>query len=368
MGGRKSNHRDWESRFQDAALDPGQWLAALQDLADATGSARAELVGVGGTNAARFNWLTSVDSSQLDEFNRLQGYRPDLNFRIAADMGSDTLSVVHEADYDKARLSLRRDDYVDFCERHHMIWGCQSALLRDAGALIGLSVLRSRADGRTNEEDRRIFAESARAARTAVRMQRAIEHQGFRLLAGTLEAMSLPCFLLDGHGRVEAMTPTAENLLASPSLLRLWDHRLSSHNDEARRRIDLALRSVLDGARRHERVPLYTVSPVPEIVLDIFSLSERVWTFNFAPRVLVVVRDPGRSLRGGAGVLAATFGLTPAEAQIAVGLGEGRSREHIASGRGVSLETLRAQLKSIYHKTGCSRETELVLLVRALLD
>ena len=368
MGVRKSNYWDWDSRFQEAALDPGQWLSALQVLADATGSARAELVGVGGTSAARFNWLTAVDPSQLEEFNRLEGYRPDINFRIAADIGSETLSIVHEVQYDKARLSLRRDDYVDFCERHHMIWGCQSALLRNADALVGLSVLRSRADGRTNEADRRVFADAARAARTAVRMQGAIEHQGFRLLAGALETMSVPCFLLDGHGRVEAMTPTAETMLASQSLLRLWDHRLSSPSDEARRRIDLALRSVLDARRRHERVPLYSAPPVPEIVLDVFSLSQREWALNFAPRALVLVREPGRSLRGGEIVLAASFGLTQAETQVAVGLGEGRSRERIALDRGVSVETLRAQLKSIYQKTGCGRETELVLLVRALLD
>ena len=40
----------------------------------------------------------------------------------------------------------------------------------------------------------------------------------------------------------------------------------------------------------------------------------------------------------------------------------------LADNLGVSVETLRAQLKSIYLKTGCSRETELVLLLRALLD
>jgi DNA-binding CsgD family transcriptional regulator len=106
---------------------------------------------------------------------------------------------------------------------------------------------------------------------------------------------------------------------------------------------------------------------MPDLVLDCFRLPVRPWSLFFAPRALVVLRDPRPDVAGGARVLAGAFELTPAEAQVALGLCEGHSRERIAAARGVSVETLRAQLKSIYLKTGCSREAELVLLLRAVL-
>jgi DNA-binding CsgD family transcriptional regulator len=358
----------WMVRFQDAALDPSQWLSVLQDLADATGSTRAELVGVGGPEAARFNWVTSTDTRILDEFMEIEAYLPAYNFRIAADGGAGVLNVVHEEHYDAARRTLRRDDYVDFCERYDMQFGCQTALLRESGGLVGLSVLRSRSDGRTDERLRGIFAEAARSARVAVRMQRTIEEQGFHLLAGTLEAMSLACFLIDALGQVRAMTPAAERMLASPGLLRLNERRLSSESADERRRIDLGLRAVLGPVPTgHVRLPLHRSGPLPEVVLDLFRLPAREWALPFAPRALAVARDPKGAATGGKSVVAGAFGLTPAETELALGLAGGRPRDAIAAARGISMETLRAQLKSVYQKTGCSRETELVLLIRALL-
>jgi DNA-binding CsgD family transcriptional regulator len=83
----------------------------------------------------------------------------------------------------------------------------------------------------------------------------------------------------------------------------------------------------------------------------------------------VVLRDRRIARIGDAQpALTAAFGLTAAEAQVAVAVAGGKSRDAIAAMRGVSMETLRAQLRSVYQKTGCSRETQLALLVRSLLE
>jgi DNA-binding CsgD family transcriptional regulator len=358
----------WDERFQQAALDPGQWMPALQELADATGSSRAELVGFGG-DLASFNWVTSIDERVLADYFRAEGTSPSLNYRIIADGGRPPLEIVDEGHYDSARRAVARDDYVDFCEDNQMVFGCQTALVRDDSGLVGLSVLRSRGEGRTTERERQVFADAARAALTAVRMQRAIEEQGFHLLAGTLEAMSLPCLLLDGLGRARHVTPAAERAIARHSLLVLAGQILSSTDCAIRRSIDLALRTILGREpRAHARVPLYGEGPVPNLVLDFFRLPQREWATRFAPCAILVLRDRSAGHFAGANVLADTFGLTVAETEVALALAAGSSRETIAATRNVSPETLRAQLKSLYLKTGCRRETELALLVTTLLD
>jgi DNA-binding CsgD family transcriptional regulator len=63
-------------------------------------------------------------------------------------------------------------------------------------------------------------------------------------------------------------------------------------------------------------------------------------------------------------ILRQAFGLTPAEARLAVGLAAGRDLTEIAHAFGVEVGTARTQLKSIFAKTGSHRQGELVALLR----
>ena len=57
------------------------------------------------------------------------------------------------------------------------------------------------------------------------------------------------------------------------------------------------------------------------------------------------------------------FGLSEAEAELAVALCSGKSMDDAASERGVSIHTTRAQLKSIFNKTGTKRQADLISLL-----
>lgn len=60
------------------------------------------------------------------------------------------------------------------------------------------------------------------------------------------------------------------------------------------------------------------------------------------------------------------FGLTPSEAVVAVAISNGQSLEAIAQQRGVSLGTVRNQLKAIFHKTQTDKQSHLVSLLNKL--
>ena len=220
------NLPDWIDRFHEAALDPSQWMVVLQELADATGSSRAELVGFGGPGFVSFNWVTSADEGLLQDFLSIGGGSPCANFRLAADDGHSILTVADERAYDRARKHLKRHDYLDFCEQHQMVFGCQTTLVRENNGLVGMSLLRSREDGRTDDAVQAIFASAAAAARTAVRMQRAIELRGHELLSGALEAFPAPCLLLDGFGQIDravvSILPFARSAGSSAGRTSAW--------------------------------------------------------------------------------------------------------------------------------------------------
>lgn len=62
------------------------------------------------------------------------------------------------------------------------------------------------------------------------------------------------------------------------------------------------------------------------------------------------------------------FGLTPAEARLAVALSQGESLAKFAANRSVSVGTARIQLKSIFSKLGINRQPELVHLISSSIS
>src|SRR3954470_3143314 len=75
---------------------------------------------------------------------------------------------------------------------------------------------------------------------------------------------------------------------------------------------------------------------------------------------LLVLLDLDECLQPEATILQEVFGLTKAEARLAVRLACGETVEDIAEEHDVSISTARVQLKSVFAKTGTSRQAELV--------
>ncbi len=62
-------------------------------------------------------------------------------------------------------------------------------------------------------------------------------------------------------------------------------------------------------------------------------------------------------------VLQALYGLTAAEARLALGLAQGRGLDEMAAALGLSRHTVRTQLKQVFAKSGTRRQPELVRLL-----
>jgi DNA-binding CsgD family transcriptional regulator len=84
------------------------------------------------------------------------------------------------------------------------------------------------------------------------------------------------------------------------------------------------------------------------------------------PVALVLLHDPARHVVHPIKRLRALFGLTEAEALLARGLLDGRRLAEIAASRDVSVETVRTQLRSLFRKTGVSRQADLMRMLLTL--
>lgn len=84
------------------------------------------------------------------------------------------------------------------------------------------------------------------------------------------------------------------------------------------------------------------------------------------PVLAIFVVDPGADRPVPHTTLRRAYGLTPAEARLAVAVSRGESVREVSELTGVKQATLRTHLKRIFEKTGVRRQSELVRLVLLL--
>ena len=353
-----------ENAFLNAPFAGEGWDAALRLFARRTGSTHAQLIGIG-DEATLFNFMPDIDEAYQREFVEIEGWRPEVNWRVAAT--GRPLEVLSEAHYDIVRERSGTDEYEEHIRRWGGVQGCQTTLIQGDGLLVGMAALRTERDGRTGERDLRMFATGARHALAAIRMQQAMARRGAEMTMGAFDTIGVAAFLIDRHGAVAALSAAAEAMVGDGAALCLHRQRLGA----ARRDIDAQLQGALGRALAGETMQQYWIaSPrdgAPGILCELFRLPQREWDFGFEPRVLVVARQ-ARDIPAARGApLRTALGLTGAEAEIALRLANGAAREAIAAERGTSAQTLGTQIKAILRKSDVGREAELTALVNRLL-
>jgi DNA-binding CsgD family transcriptional regulator len=190
-----------------------------------------------------------------------------------------------------------------------------------------------------------------------------------RRMADAFTTAGHPVALVGRNGRVTYMSASFEALIGNG--LQVKAGRLCSWQPDADRAIAAAVERVMryDGQigepyasivlpRRNGLRPLLAqVIPVVGVANDFL---------NLVSAIVILTDFEAASAGPAAAVLLQAFGLAPAEARLAAQIGAGRTLPDIAQAEATSRETLRSRLKSIFDKTGTSRQSELVLLLSKL--
>jgi len=350
-----------EQRFAAAPFVDGGWIEALNAMADATGSARGQLLFMGERHIG-LNFVTDVPDDYYSDFVAIEGHRPDVNWRIAA--SGAPFEIIHEHHYDAVRAQHTDEGYLQHARRFDAVDGVQTVLAAGGSGAFGFAALRTRTDGRTDEAERETFAFAARHALAAVRTQIALENQGIALVRGSLDALRVAAVLIDGNGKVCAVTPAAEAVLAAGPF------RIERKQLLGTRQEDAALQMRIAHALRGPGMPcpdFWTRVGARPCLVEVNALPRHEWSFGFRAQAIVTFRFPIPIDRNDAVRLAAALPLTDAEAEVLALLAAGLPRASIAAARGTSIETVSAQLRAIFSKCEVHREAELVSLAVTLL-
>ncbi|MDH4039342.1 MAG: helix-turn-helix transcriptional regulator [Gammaproteobacteria bacterium] len=189
------------------------------------------------------------------------------------------------------------------------------------------------------------------------------------IYAGAVNQLSVATIILDEKGRLLNTNAMATALLQEADGLALRGKHLHIEGHTANRQLQSALASVISAQQAGEpsvvkalRVPRPGGRPALGLVIRPVPVSE--WGEGQAgPSAAVFISDPDQRESASQQTLAELFSLTPAEARVAILLARGLSLTEVAESQHISPHTARAQLKSIFAKTGASRQAELVRMI-----
>jgi DNA-binding CsgD family transcriptional regulator len=183
------------------------------------------------------------------------------------------------------------------------------------------------------------------------------------VLAG-LDRLGITAFFVSADGSVRDMNDCGRSLLAGEESLGVQDSRL--------RLSDAALHSTFAAALRKA-----TRAPYRSSLFPFRSARHGVCEMNVSPLrhesdgaspvavsalALVVITRPRPDGDRIAPRVRRLFGLTDAEFRVMAALTLGQTVEQVAAAHGVRVSTVRAQVRSIFEKTGVHRQAELVRL------
>ena len=235
-----------------------------------------------------------------------------------------------------------------------------------AGSTWIYSLARAEDKGPANDADIEALTTLAPYANRALLMARHTREVRVRGMLDGLASANVAAILIDSNGMARATTPQAEATFGAELSIR--GGKLCASDPRVQGELDritaLARENTITGLvpdiiirRPAGRKPLLLQPmPVRGVGLDVLP----------GARILLMLTDLDSEVASTASDLRQLFDLSHAESQVAALLGQGLEPIEIARRRRVAVDTVRAQLKSIFRKLDVGRQSDVVRLLARL--
>jgi DNA-binding CsgD family transcriptional regulator len=190
-----------------------------------------------------------------------------------------------------------------------------------------------------------------------------------KFYAGAVDRMMVGTVILDETGAIMKTNSVADETLAHNDGIRLMHGGLKAHYQQEDRELQRLVKVALTAATRWkpimaEAVALSRPSGRAKLGIVVRAMPLNTWSEGkHRPSVAVFLRDPERKSMASQEIVQDLFDLTPAEAALTMLLANGLTLEEAAEHLSIRKNTVRAHLRSIFSKTGVTRQTMLVRLV-----
>ena len=179
--------------------------------------------------------------------------------------------------------------------------------------------------------------------------------------ADILDVLPSAVILADSDRRIHYLNRPARTIFESNGLLRMAGDKVMATSREAHDELRSAVETVCNAGREDFRI----VRLEAENGEAHFATVSAHPHADGARHALIVLRFRRREAM--AEQLKELFGLTNAEADLAIRLADGFSLQEIAQARGIRPSTTKSQLRSVFHKLDCSRQARIVSIINSMV-
>jgi len=349
----------------DAALNPEAWPVMLNCLADVL-SAQCSLIGShnSSTDAVAMT-APRTDLQYLRSFAEYWAGR-DFIWKRGAKLAVGTVTV-WEMIMPRSEF-CRTDFYNEWCKPQGIEAAIATNLLVEGPVSTVIATYRPYAEGDFDATETKLFAALIPHLQRAVQLQ--LRLAGLDGLpessAEILNRLSQGVLLVDAKARVIFANRTAESILRVGRGLFLGRDGLRGEIPGETRRLrhiiaDCEPRPGLGTAGG--RLQLSRENGVPLTVLVVPHRAGFGWIDVVRPRAILFITDPEETAFVPRQWLCEAFGLTPAEATVAVEILAADGLQAAADRLRISVATARTHLAHVFDKTGTRRQAELVRLL-----
>jgi DNA-binding CsgD family transcriptional regulator len=352
------------ARLGDVVVDPAAWPEILDAMSRAVGAEGAILMqsDVRATDLPRSTSISELADTyfrngwHIGDVRNIRGPRLRLRGQAVV-IDQDILSPDE----------MRNDwTYNEIYIPNGFQWFA-SVSFRAGTALWGLPFQRTIRQGPFEQEDKCVLAQISGQLSEAATLSQAVSRS---VLTATVDALSLvpqPAVIVDRFGLVLDANAAADQVFDSE--IRVSNRRLivtgrGASADLAR--LADALRTVGDTASLPTAPIVVRRMARPPILIRVLPIVPAARSPFLGARALLTLVDLSKRKPPPSRLLATSFGLTAAEAKIAVLIGTGETVASAAERLGITTHTARNQLKAVFSKTDTHRQAELATLLARL--
>lgn len=227
------------------------------------------------------------------------------------------------------------------------------------GIELQLAVNGRRANGEPGLDEKERLGAIGRHLVRAIQLRRRLSMAAGeqRITTNVLDRVGFGVAVVDAELRVSLVNRAAERLLGTALTIRGKRLVATAPADDAtlRRLVADVVNGGTGGALQ--------LAGDPGLLIRLSRLPPRLMRGAARTYALIAFADPKRSPGDDTAMLRALFGLSPAEADVAIGIVGGETLERLALRRGVRLSTVKTQLENIFAKTGTQSQRDLVRLI-----
>jgi DNA-binding CsgD family transcriptional regulator/PAS domain-containing protein len=358
------------SAIYDAANEPALWSEFLARLAQAfNGHGAAIRLLDPDSYYPSFSAIHGYDKTFSQEY-LAHYYQTDVTIEMLEHAPEGTVHTRTEQLLDKDYQNT--EYYQDFARRWHIndLLGGYFIKGQDYNARIGVH----RPEGAPvfSEQDKQLMSLLIPHLQRAFHISRHIQTIKAQRESSNdaLDHIPFGVVIVDGCGRPVVVNQQAEAISEEGRDFRINADSISTGSSKATQALQQLIQQAAQGqagkayqggALSVERAS--STQPLSIIVAPLNSVQPVLGFEGAQAAAIVFISDPAQQQSISPEILGVLYGLTQAEARLAKELALGKTLDEISDLYHLSKHTLRAQLKSIFSKTGLKRQPDLVRLI-----